>query len=59
VYSVGCTLYNLIKLKPPFSVKDENKINSNIRNEKYEHIGRGHEYSDVLIDLVEKMMGVV
>jgi serine/threonine protein kinase len=59
VYLVGCTLYNLIKLKPPFSVKDENKINKNIRNEKYEHIRRGHEYSDVLIDLVEKMMGVV
>jgi serine/threonine protein kinase len=59
VYSVGCTLYNLIRLKPPFSGKDENKIKNNLRNGKYEHIGRGLEYSDALIDLVERMMGVV
>jgi serine/threonine protein kinase len=59
VYSLGCTLYNLIKLKPPFSGKDENKINNNIRSGRYERIGRGLQYSDALIDLVERMMGVV
>jgi serine/threonine protein kinase len=59
VYSLGCTLYNLIKLKPPFSGKDENKINNNIRHGRYEHIVRKFEYSDSLIDLVERMMSVV
>jgi hypothetical protein len=49
----------LIRLKPPFSGKDENKINNNIRNGRYERIARGLEYSDALIDLVERMMSVV
>jgi hypothetical protein len=52
-------VYNIIKLKPPFSGNDENKMNINIKNGRYEHIGRGFEYSDALIDLVERMMNVV
>jgi hypothetical protein len=56
---VGCTLYNLIKLKPPFSGKNNVEVTDKIKHGRYERIGRGFDYSDTLIDLVEKMMSVV
>jgi hypothetical protein len=48
-----------MKLKVPFSGKDESIVMNNIRNGKYKHIERGFNYSDELINLVEKMMCIV
>jgi hypothetical protein len=52
-------VYNLIKLKPPFSGRKESDITDKIKNGRYERIGKGLDYSDALIDLVERMMSVV
>jgi hypothetical protein len=52
-------MYNLIKLKPPFSGRKESDITDKIKNGRYEHIGKGLDYSDALIDLVERMMSLV
>jgi hypothetical protein len=50
---------NLIRLKPPFSGKNDFLLKDNIKNGKYEHIGRGSNYSNGPIDLIEKMMNRV
>jgi hypothetical protein len=56
---VGCTLYNLIKFKPPFSGMSDSDITEKIKSGRYERIERGLDYSDGLIDLIEIMMSVV
>jgi hypothetical protein len=52
-------VYNLIRLKPPFSGKAESDITVKIKNGRYERIQKGFDYSDALIDLVERMMSLV
>jgi hypothetical protein len=52
-------VYNLIRLKPPFLERKENDITDKIKNGRYERIQKGFDYSDTLIDLVERMMSLV
>jgi hypothetical protein len=52
-------VYNLIRLKPPFSGRKESDITDKIKNGRYERIQKGFDYSDTLVDLVERMMSLV
>jgi hypothetical protein len=52
-------MYNLIQLKPPFSGKNDIKLKDDIKIGKYKHIKKKLNYSDDLIDLIEKMINPV
>lgn len=55
VYSLGCVLYMLCMLKPPFRGANFAEISCNVQQSSYEEIPKDN-FSSELIDMIERML---